>query len=364
MQDDTTSQAVALRADKQIDTSKLPPPDGNYMKEFERIAQEQFGVKVTNLSGHRIGCSRALPAPWKPVTGFRETLRGTLRKYEAATGHAFGLYTGSNNKVYMQDEYDWCLYIEPAPSYREKFPAEEIQGEVTPGENFRDTQWFPLKGTGLPSALLNYDLCIYGPYVVDEGNDDWREIHPIDAIWWRRRPPGDNQVRIILLQDAAKGRFREEGMFKKESCDDHFAEWKPWIEYPQFEEIRIPFTYDPQDKKYWHILVEVNKAMDITTHLQTGWVDSDDGAQHQLLQASRLGNVTQVPILVRVTEESGFNNRHVVVQFTDLTRDGQGIIRGYVQLLVALGDSLNKHEGVMVLTLTFKRGDKTPVIQH
>jgi hypothetical protein len=263
----------------------------------------------------------------------------------------------------MQGEYDWCLYIEPAPSHREKFPADEIQGEVTPGENFRDTQWFPLKGTGRPSALLGYDLCIYGPYVIDEGNDDWREIHPIDAIWWRRRPPGDNQVRVILLQDAAKGRFREEGMFRKELCDQGFPGWKPWIEYPQLEELRIPFVYDPQVKKYAHIFVEVHKALDITTHLQTQWQDSDDGPDHQLQAGNpKLPVVTQLPILVRVTEEAGFDNRYIAVQFTDLTRDGQGIIRGYVQLVVALGEKRNIHVGVMVLTLTFRQGDNTLVI--
>jgi len=366
MSDHPFFQVVAPRADKRIDTSKLPAPDGDYMKEFERIIQEQFGIKITNLSGHRIGCSKALPAPWRPVTGFRETLRGTLKKYEAATGHAFGLYQGSDGIWYMQGEYDWCLYIKPAPSYKEKFPADEIQGEVTPGENFRDTQWFPLKGTGRPSALLDYDICIYGTYVVDEGNDDWREIHPIDAIWWRRRPPGDNQVRVILLQDAAKGRFRKGGMFAKDPCDDDFPEWKPWIEYPQLDEIRIPFTYDPADKKYWHIAVEVNKAMDITTHLQTEWQDSDSGAQHQLLQAGRFANADvlgQVPVLVRVTEEVGFDNRYIAVQFTDLTRDAGGVIRGYVQLVAALGDKLNIHEGVMVLTLTFNQEvNKPPVL--
>jgi hypothetical protein len=192
MNDPIFFQAVALTADRRIDTSSLPAPDGDYMKEFERILQEQFGIKITNLSGHRNGCSKALPAPWRPVTEFRETLRGKLNKYEVATGHAFDLYRRSpNEKQYMQDEYDWCLYIEPAPSHKEKFPADEIQGEVTPGENFRDTQWFPLKGTGLPSALLDYDL----------------------------------------------------------------------------------FSYDPQDKKYWHIVVDVNTALDITTHLQTDWLD-------------------------------------------------------------------------------------------
>jgi hypothetical protein len=357
-------KVVAPKADKRIDISKLPKPDGDYMREFERILQEQFGIKITNLSGHRIGCSKALPGPWLPKTEFRETLRGRLTKYEVKTVHAEELYKGSNGIWYMQEEYDWNLHIEPAESHREKFPVDKIVGEVTPGENFHDTWWFPLKGTGRPSRLLDYDICIYGPYVIDEGDDDNLEIHPIDAIWWRRRGEDNNQVRVILLQDAAKGRFREEGMFRKRPCDDDFPGWKPWIEYPQLEEIRIPFTYDPEDKKYWHIAVEVNTAMDITTHLQTDWRDSDDGAQHQLLQAGSANAdvLGQLPILVRVTEESGFDNQHIAVQFTDLTRDAQGIIRGYVQLVAALGDKLNKHEGVMVLTLTFNQEVNEPPV--
>jgi hypothetical protein len=63
MNDEISFKAVAPRADKRIDTSKLLKPDDNYMKEFEHILAEQFGIKVTNKSGHRIGFSKALPGP-------------------------------------------------------------------------------------------------------------------------------------------------------------------------------------------------------------------------------------------------------------------------------------------------------------
>src|SRR6188474_3534770 len=149
--DDTFFQAVAPRADKRIDTSNLREPDDGYLKEFNHILDEQFGIKVTNLSGHHIGFSKALPGPWRPKTGFRETHWGKLIKYEAATGHAFEFYVGSNSKMYMQGEYDWCLYIDQVrfkidvsdpfhPQFEEHFV---VQGEVTPGDNFHDTDWFP-----------------------------------------------------------------------------------------------------------------------------------------------------------------------------------------------------------------------------
>src|SRR5688500_15706232 len=106
MNEDTFTQGVAPGADKQIDTSKLPAPNAAYMKEFEWILDEQFGIKVTNLSGHRIGFSKALPGPWRPITRFREILRGTLHKYKVATVHATDSYTGSSGQTYVQDEYD------------------------------------------------------------------------------------------------------------------------------------------------------------------------------------------------------------------------------------------------------------------
>lgn len=37
------------------------------------------------------------------------------------------------------------------------------------------------------------------------------------------------------------------------------------------------------------------------------------------------------------------------------------MIRGYVKLVASLGDEKNKHEGALVLTLTFKKEDNDPV---
>jgi hypothetical protein len=388
MTEDTFPQTVAPGAGQQIDTSNLREPDGDYMKEFERIIQDQFGIKITNKSGHQIGFSTALPWKWRPVNGFRETLRGILKKYEVSTQDADKVYDSStnNDKKYREDEYDWCLYLEPAETYREQFSSGVIACKVTPGKNFHDTEWFPfLEGKlnvedadddgieadtvdwGLPSPLLEYDMCVYGPYViVEEYDDDPHEIHPIDAIWWRENNnPLNNQLKVLLLQDAAKGRFREEGMFMKPSSGVDIPGWKPWIEYPQLEEIKIPFTYDPHNETYWHIMVEVNTAMDITLQ------DRGEGAQHQLLQAGS-GNtplLTPLPILVRVSEERNPDKRNIAVQFPldELTRDAQGIIRGYVNLVAALGigDSVNNnnHEGVLELTLTFKQ-ESNKLVAH
>ncbi|HXQ35481.1 MAG TPA: hypothetical protein VN843_15795 [Anaerolineales bacterium] len=52
MNEDAFVQVVAARADKQIDTSILREPSIDYLNEFNRIQQEQFGIKITNLSGH------------------------------------------------------------------------------------------------------------------------------------------------------------------------------------------------------------------------------------------------------------------------------------------------------------------------
>jgi|GEM_PF-2116162 len=355
----TSTNPVTNNPDKIVFKSSLAEPDGDFMREYERIQVMQMGLKVTNLRSHYIGCSEAKPGPWVPITKFKETLKGKLTHYSVDMGHADGCYTGTNGETYIQMEYDWRLKVTPAGSHSETFKYGEVLCEVTPQPNFWDNIWFPIKCSAKPSILLGYDLCIYGAYVRDFGaHKDPDEIHPIEAIWWERKDIPEHEIRVMLVHDAAKGRFREEAMYNKKPCDDNYPDWKPWLEYPQLHEIKIPFSYNPSNNTFIDIRLQVLRALDITTPLQTNWRDNDDGAQHQLFLAAseQINSSTNLPVLIRVTEDEGINNKLIAVQFTDLTCDGQGIIRGYVKLLVATGDSAQRHEGVMVFNLTFRQG--------
>jgi hypothetical protein len=355
----TSTNPVTNNPDKIIFKSKLPEPDGDFMREFERIQIMQMGLKVTNLRSNYIGCSEAEPGPWIPITKFKETLKGKLTNYTVDMGHAADHYAGTNEETFIQMEYDWRMIVSPSNTHKELFNDGSVLCEVTPQPNFWDNMWFPIKYSGRPSLLLDYDLCIYGAYVNDPGaSGDPDEIHPIEAIWWERKNVTDPEIRVMLVQDAAKGRFREESMYTKKPCDDNYADWKPWVEYPQLEEIKIPFSYDPANKTFTDIRLQVLRALDITTSLKTDWSDNDDGETHQLfLSASDQMNVANdLPVIIRVTEGNDINNKHIAVQFSDLTCDKQGIIRGYVKLLVAVGDSAQRHEGVLVFNLTFREG--------
>lgn len=352
------ASAVTNNPDRIVIKSSLAEPDGDFMREFERIQIMQMGLKVTNLRSHYIGCSEAKPGPWAPITKYKETLKGELTSYSVDVGHQFDSYTGTDGKTKTQLEYDWRLMVLPAETHRETFNDGWVLCEVTPPLNFWENIWFPLKESEKPSLLLNYDLCIYGPYVRDYGAMwDPDEMHPIEAIWWERKDVPEREIRVMLVQDAAKGRFREEAMYNKKTCDDNYTDWKPWVENPQLQEIKIPFSYDPADKTFTDIRLEVLRAVDISTQNQSNWSDDDDGTQHQLFfnSGAKQTTLSNFPVVIRVTEDRGINNKHIAVQFTDITCDSQGIIRGYVKLLVALGDSANQHEGAMVFNLTFRQ---------
>jgi hypothetical protein len=142
-------------------------------------------------------------------------------------------------------------------------------------------------------------------------------------------------------------------MYIPRSCADG-AERIPWITYPQSEEIKIPFTYDPATREYTALKLHVVQALAITTDQQEEWRDSDGGTEHSLVRGGPQGMMVNAPVLVSVQEEQA-NDKDIVVGFTNITRDDQGIIRGYVQLRVALGEAPGA-EGVMVLEVEFDKG--------
>ena len=59
----TQNSDVLPDSDTVIYVDNLPSPDGDYMREYERILIDQYGLAVMNMSGDKIGCSKGLQGP-------------------------------------------------------------------------------------------------------------------------------------------------------------------------------------------------------------------------------------------------------------------------------------------------------------
>jgi hypothetical protein len=331
-----------LPVDTVIKKSSLTPTDEIYYAKSSIINEHLFKLSVKNLNKHEIGRYNAVEAPWIPISGNREILKGELDKYSVETGHE------------DQDEYDWNLLIIPDPICHSQFDDEKIECEVTPSDLFHESPWFPKKGTGKPSLLLGKHLCLYGPWVFDKGNDYQQEIHPIDAIWWQEREESNNDVVLMLVQDAAKGRYRNFYDYDFNAILGSVG-WVKWVNYPQEEEILIPFEYNQMGSEYLKIDIEELYAINVTTALKLEFVDSDNGSNHKLkIQENGLIAYT-LSTIVEVNEPAG-KSLNLGVQFKEVSIDANSKIHGFVSIKAAIGHPTTKDEGVLVLKFHFSKG--------
>ena len=124
-----------------------------------------------------------------------------------------------------------------------------------------------------------------------------------------------------------------------------------WEIYPEVEEVKIPFQYNDRDYSVIHI--EEVEAENITTFLNPDLVDSDDGNDHKLRASG--GDMSprfNEPTLVEVQEQPTASLNYAV-RFIDLCKANDGTLKGYVQVLVSLGNAntIEKH-GYTVLRIT------------
>ena len=348
--------ASCVRDDRPQDTlvrfDTLPSCTEDFTTYTKFITDNQFGLSVQNLYHPNIFLYDSKKAPWRPINGRRETLGGRLAKYYVATVHP------------DQKEFDWNIDVVPGAAFAPWMGEGEIEGEVTPAPSLRDNRFFPPKG---PSPLVGRNICLYGPWVRDLGNDSQREIHPAEAIWWRNEPGSNSDVQLIVVQDAAIHRFTERADYDfdedHDGTDDFNPGWAPWVTYPQTEEIKIPFQYDPRVGSYAVITIDEERSLHVVTRLSPELDDVDNGAAHKLKAASRLGTESfNQPTLVEVHES---RDSHQGIQFTDLCRSSTGIVSGNVRVLAAIGRANTRDAGFMVLRLTksFKVNDEQVATQ-
>lgn len=117
--------------------------------------------------------------------------------------------------------------------------------------------------------------------------------------------------------------------------------------------MKIPFQYNGSNGNYTVIHIEEVEAQNITTFLNPDLLDSDDGNDHKL-RASGGGMFlrSNEPTLVEVQEQPTASLNYAI-RFIDLCKAKDGTVKGYVQVLVSLGNAntIEKH-GYTVLRFT------------
>ncbi len=347
-----------------ININKLPAATATFKQRFDFIIANQFGLSVRNLDKHEIGIyQEGPPGPWKPISGFRETLKGRVKHYKVSDSHEWD----KNSLGEYQDEYDWNITVELFSVFAKLLNTDldPVLCEVTPSDQFHNNPWFPPKGSGKPSALLGKDICVYGPWVLDAGDknnndgNNGREIHPIDAIWWQDVEGNNDETSLMLVQDAAKGRYRRAEHYDPKAAQD--PNWTPWVKYPQKEEIKIPFIYNQQKGEYPIIKIEKKVWLNVDTHIPNG----NNRIIHKLiLDENKIpikGLKWELPILAEVIEEPGVGSdlsagQNLRIDFSDVSITGAGPIIGYVRILADIGDRTSKEEGILVLKIRYSKG--------
>jgi hypothetical protein len=312
---------------------------------FNFISDSELGLTVRNYDHENIYRYSARKTTWKPINGYREVLCGQFSKYYVASGHT------------DQCESDWNIDILPSAVFATSMGSDQVEGEVAPSLSLRSISFFPTEGNESRCPLTGKPIAIYGPWVTDDGNDGQREIHPAEAIWWQNSPAGNVDIELILLQDAACNRFDERSFYSFDEDGDGQPDWEPnwvpWEIYPEVEEVKIPFQYNARDGNYSVIHIEEVEAENITTFLNPDLLDSDDGNDHKLrASGGDLSAQFNEPTLVEVQEQPTASLNYAV-RFIDLCKANDGTLKGYVQVLVSLGNAntIEKH-GYTVLRIT------------
>jgi hypothetical protein len=328
----------------------LPSCSEQFISDADFVIANQFGLNVQNLK-HNIFRFPSKKAPWKPITGFRATVGGRLEKYKV------------ESEAHPEDrEYDWNLELHANRAFAPSMGNEKITGEITPALDLRDNRIFPPEGSGKKSPLVDREICMYGPWVLDVGNDNGREIHPAEALWWQNTPGSNLDVELMLVQDGAINRFTDACHYTfdedGDGVEDFQPGWAPWVEYPYTEEIKIPFQYDRGTLRYAVIRIEELRSENIVTELYPELGDDDDGAHHKLkIAAPPNGPFFKEQTLVEVRED---RDQNLAVQFTDVCKASNNIIRGNVRLLTAIGKVDTRDPGFIYLRFRISFGTNRP----
>lgn len=364
---------TAQNTDTTIRQQSLSVCSDDFRAGFSHAVDNNFGLRVQNLHHHNIYGYYGRLGSWIPIDGYRATFGGVVKSYEVYAGNP--------------GEYDWNIIVRPGASFAPMFDrasslAESrvtaaagwwgwnivqrpkwhncggcenccVECEVTPPGSFRDSIWFPAKGSGRASTLVGRNVRFYGPWVLDTYHGSRPEIHPAEVIWFQRFEGDNRQIYVVIVQDASD-RFDDNSDYifdiDQDGVAESFPRWRPWVVFPQMEEIKVPFQYDRRNGKYTVITVDHVRGSNVRTSQYPELADSDDGTNHRLKVTRLPLGLTgiRLPTIVEVNETRSASTR-VGVQFSDMCLSDEDVIMGYVRVLTAVGFPPSGAAGYQVL---------------
>jgi hypothetical protein len=268
---------------------------------------------------------------WYPIDRFKQTLIGTVERYE------FYNPAGSG------DEADWNIYIRPTNDFQfiiddalpnanpadvHRAPNGEplIEAEITPDENFYTNPFFDDQGN---SSLIGDTIGVYGPWVQDEGHGLRPEIHPSELLWWRAVNQGRATYHLMVIQDDSN-RFDRRSNFTGRIV-------RPWSAYPRSAEFWIAVSVP--DNQVQRLVVEQLFARNVRPSAP---------ANAPQVVSRNVGTGSRVEV-----ERQMANRRDVGVRVEPFlaAANGQSSF-GYVVLECEVGNSDRGQEGYQVLRVT------------
>jgi hypothetical protein len=221
------------------------------IEEWERLtAPEMMGAEGVDAGSTVVEGIAKRPIflggkTWFPVNPERQTICGTF----------------DDSKVFDVTEFDWNIFIKPAPAYAfvidpaqlprknglkiENCPTDAASKclEVEVGARKEYFQQQPIFNSFLPqtlgsSVLRNGPVCVSGPWVQDDNHNQHPEIHPSEQIWWRF-PGSSGALHLMVAQDAS-ARFAQKNDFAFESPAT--PQFRVWSSRPVASRFTVAFS--------------------------------------------------------------------------------------------------------------------------
>jgi hypothetical protein len=190
---------------------------------------------------------------------------------------------------------------------------------------------------------------MYGVLVTDAGHGRQPEMHPVQQFWFRDKNAStnkENKYWLYFAQDAS----------------DRFP---AWIGSPLHGQFLIAFKVRPSQIA----IINTPLTMDISIHTKSDLVtreftpartDGDNGTSHSL--------VIDGDKVLTVNESTSFlpdnaGDDDMGIQFVELRKLEKGVIQGYVQVSLVIGDYDTDPHGLCILSLTIREPEEPVIVQ-
>jgi hypothetical protein len=213
-----------------------------------------------------------------------------------------------------------------------------FEAEATPRNDRFQTPWF--KKNDLNNAcsnIVDYSLCVYGPYVTESVHGNRPEIHPTQALWWRNKQGLDwesteaQSWTLLHVQDASE-RFQEVSDFAPRPSDD-LVDWAPWAAPKQ------PVLFD--------ISLETDATPSTPVTFKVNEFIGDGIVPIEAGNAPRQVLVTfQGKPLYTISQIQNDTNRYEINRVSGVCTTSNGGVRSTVRIRSTIGSTIRGGKGV------------------